>query len=96
MKIRTPSQAKPGPRSVTASSRSESVAVVKAVADACVGSQLLAGQMEWVDATARQLARNTARRCSEKQRASGEVQKHGEGAGAFGAVQSCECGGQQD
>lgn len=27
------------------------VAVVKAVADACVGSQFFVGQIEWVDAT---------------------------------------------
>ena len=30
---------------------SRSVAVVKAVADACVGSQFFAAQMKWVDAT---------------------------------------------
>ena len=30
--------------------RSRSVAVVKAVADACVGSQFFAAQMGWVDA----------------------------------------------
>lgn len=39
---------------------SRSVAVVKAVADACVGSQFFAGQMEWVDATASE--QNTARK----------------------------------
>lgn len=47
MKIGSPSQAKPGSRP---GARSRSVAVVKAVADACVGSQFFAAQMEWVDA----------------------------------------------